>query len=564
MDQNAIHVLLVEDNEEHVRLLQHMLFSAEDAAFKVTRAATIREAIELAAELGPQLVLLDLTLPDSDGSDTFAQMQSAVPDTPILVLSGIDDEALAIETVQRGAQDYLVKGHVDNRSLIRAMRYALERKRSQQELRRAHGELERRVHERTAELTAANTLLNNEIVERRRAEEALRESNRQLAEAMGKLREQQEHAIQRERLHALGRMASGIAHDFNNALAPILGFSELLLMRPDALRDVEKTKNYLEMIHSAAEESAKVVGRLREFYRYREEAEIFAPVSLNDLINQVISLTQPRWRDQALAAGINIRVKTDLQNIPTVFGNEADLREMLTNILFNSVDAIARSGTITFRTFARGTSAILQIIDTGAGMSDDVRARCLEPFFSTKEEHGTGLGLGIVYGIIRRHDGKIEIESALGRGTTVSISLPLYTEPEAPERIRAEATTTSLRILVVEDEPLVREVIGVYLIEDNHFVETAVNGREGLEKFRAGNFDLVLTDRAMPEMNGDALAVEIKKIAPQIPVILLTGFGDLMSGAAERPAGIDLVVSKPFTLNVLRDAITRGLHRTVK
>ena len=205
---------------------------------------------------------------------------------------------------------------------------------------------------------------------------------------------------------------------------------------------------------------------------------------------------------------------------------------------------------------------MLEITDTGIGMSEDVRLRCIEPFFSTKEERGTGLGLGIVYGIVRRHEGSIEIESTPNRGTTVTITLPLYKEETAPEKSFANVPSErSLRILVVEDEPLVREVITVYLTEDLHQIETATNGREGLDKFKAGQFDLVLTDRAMPEMNGDALAAEIKKIAPEQPVILLTGFGDLMSGAGERPAGVDMVVSKPFTLSVLRDAIAKGVQK---
>ncbi len=561
MDSNKVNVLLVEDNDKHVRLLQQMLFKTGDANFQIIRASTLGEGIERTVLPGVQLILLDLSLPDSEGLETFSKMHEAAPDVPIIVLSGMDDEELAMETVQRGAQDYLVKGHVDNRSLIRAMRYAQERKRSQQELQRAHGELERRVNERTADLVQANEKLQREIVERKRAEDALRESNRQLAEAMAKLREQQEHAIQRERLHALGRMASGIAHDFNNALAPILGFSELLLLRSEMLSDPEKVKSYLEMIHTAAQDSANVVSRLREFYRYREEAEVFAPVPLNDLLNQVVSLTQPKWKDQALALGVNIRIKTELENIPTISGNEAELREMLTNIIFNSVDAITGSGTITLRTFKRGGSAILQIIDNGIGMTDEVRSRCLEPFFSTKEERGTGLGLGIVYGIVRRHDGKIDIESELGKGTAVTISLPLYKEQKPVEKpAAAEMPAKPLRILVVEDEPLVREVIGVYLREDHHTIETAANGREALEKFQDGAFDLVLTDRAMPEMNGDQLAAEVKKISPHMPVVLLTGFGDLMSGMGEHPAGVDLVISKPFTLNTLRDGIARGLQ----
>jgi signal transduction histidine kinase len=559
-DEN-IHVLLVEDSLEQANMLRQMLVDSDDPVFTLTHVASLRPGLDLLELPGIHAVLLDLTLPDSEGLRTFLRVQERAPDVAVVVLSGIDDEGLAVETVQRGAQDYLVKGKVDDRTLVRALRYALERKKTQYELKRARDDLEKRVVDRTSELTAANERLLREIAERKRAEGAVLESNRQLAEALEKLRETQDHVIQRERLHALGRMASGIAHDFNNALAPILGFSELLLRKPEYLENTDKARGYIEMIHTAAEDSSKIVARLREFYRYREENDVFTPVLLNDLIQQVISLTQPKWKDQAQAKGVFITMKTEFHNIPTIAGNETELREMLFNVVFNAVDAIPKDGTITFRTGMRADHALLQVVDSGVGMTDEVRSRCLEPFFSTKDKHGTGLGLGIVYGIIRRHDGHIEIESAPGKGTTISITLPFYKEqPVRPRPELAAMTERPLHLLVVEDEPLVREVIEVYLREDGHIIETAANGREGLEKYKTGTFDLVLTDRAMPEVNGDVLAAEIKKINPRQPVILLTGFGDLMQGAGEKPEGVDIVTSKPFTLNTLRESIIRAIQ----
>ena len=250
---------------------------------------------------------------------------------------------------------------MDDRLLVRSMRYAIERKKAQFELKRARDDLEKRVADRTAELARRQREAAKRDFREETGRERALESNRQLADALEKLRETQEHVIQRERLHALGRMASGIAHDFNNALAPILGFSELLLRRPEALRDEERARGYVEMIHTAAEDSAKIVARLREFYRYREENDVFTPVSLNDLIQQVISLTQPRWKDQAQANGVNVTIKTELQNIPTISGNEAELREMLFNVVFNAIDAIPEKGTITFRTSMRDDRALLQV-----------------------------------------------------------------------------------------------------------------------------------------------------------------------------------------------------------
>lgn len=555
-------VLLIEDDPSQVVSLARIFERTDYPKFHLVHCHSLEHALERVLEGGVDVILLDLGLPpESEGIDTFYRVYAGAPDIPIIVLSGENDESLAIETVQRGAQDYLVKGHVDRHWLVRSIRYGIERKRAQMELRRAHDDLEARVEERTLELQETNQRLKEEVRERIRMEEALRASNAQLEEALGQLRETQANVIQQERLHALGRMASGIAHDFNNALAPILGFSELLVKRPELLSDVPKLKNYIEIINASATESAKVVSRLREFYRYRDEAEVFGPVSIPELVHEAIRLTEPRWKDQALGEGTDIRIRTDLAEVPTVSGNEAELREMLANLLFNAADAIRESGTITVSTRFEDDQVILEVKDTGVGMSEDVGRKCLEPFFSTKEG-GTGLGLGIVYGVVSRHGGTVDIESEEGTGTTVRVTLQPRREEHTPERVKTvEAPKDALRILVVEDEPLVREVITVYLDEDGHRVETAENGVEGLERFEAGEFDIVLTDRAMPEMNGDQLAVAIKKKQPHMPVVLLTGFGDLMEAGGERPAGVDVVVGKPFTFDTLRHAIEKGMNR---
>jgi CheY-like chemotaxis protein len=309
------------------------------------------------------------------------------------------------------------------------------------------------------------------------------------------------------------------------------------------------------MIHSAAKSSARVVSRLREFYRYREPGEVLTPVAVNEVVRHALALTQPRWKDQALAEGVQIEIRTELAEVPVIAANEGEIREILVSLIFNAADALRERGTITLRTEVRQERLVITVTDDGVGMTEEVRAHCLEPFFSTKADHGSGLGLGSVYGVVRRHQGEVEIASAPGAGTTVTISFPLA-QGSAPtaETPEPDASRT-LRILVVEDEELVREVLEVYLTEDHHTVTTAVNGRDGLEKFRAGKFDLVMTDRSMPEMNGDAFAAALKKLRPHQPVLLLTGFGDLMNGAGERPPGVDLVVTKPFTLTSLRAAI---------
>ncbi|RMF87012.1 MAG: GAF domain-containing protein, partial [Nitrospinota bacterium] len=396
----------------------------------------------------------------------------------------------------------------------------------------------------------------------RQAEEALQESNRRLEEALTELRQTQQHIVQQERLHALGTMASGIAHDFNNTLAPILGFSELILHSPDLWQDRERLRHYLQTIHTAAQGAAKVVNRLREFYRHRDKGELFLPLELNALIEQTILLTQPRWKDQALARGITIQVITDLQPIPLLNGNEAELRDVLINLIFNAVDAMPEGGLLSLHTCSEDNEVVLTLRDTGVGMSEEVQQRCLEPFFSTKGERGSGLGLAMVYGIVQRHQGTISIESREGEGTTVTLRFPALAEMPPPEEQQPGATLPqTLHVLVVEDEPEVREVIEAYLAADGHTVETAADGEEGLEKFRQGRFDLVVTDRAMPVLSGDELAAAVKQMAPEVPVIMLTGFGAMMQAAGEQPAGVDHVVSKPVTLNEWREALARVMGR---
>jgi nitrogen-specific signal transduction histidine kinase/ActR/RegA family two-component response regulator len=374
----------------------------------------------------------------------------------------------------------------------------------------------------------------------------------------------QRHIIEQERLNAVGKMASGLAHDFNNALVPISGYAEMLLEHQDILQNQAKATKYLKLIMTGVEDAASVVSRLREFYRKREEGETYRPLSLNQMVEQAVALTRPRWRDEALGSGRTILVEADMRPVPRILGSESELRELLTNLIFNAVDAMPEGGTIRIRTGLReapsGDAApqvFLEVGDTGTGMTDEVRRRCLEPFFSTKGERGTGLGLPMVFGIVKRHRGTMDIESTVGKGTTFIVLLPADASQTRDVQTRTAAPVGPLRVLVVDDEPIARDVLTEYLTGDGHHVETAVNGREGFDRFKAGDFSVVITDRAMPEMGGDQLAAMVKEHAPSTPVVLLTGFGDLMNAAGEKPDGVDLVVKKPIRLSTLREVLAK-------
>ena len=367
--------------------------------------------------------------------------------------------------------------------------------------------------------------------------------------------ETQQQVIQQERLRALEEMASGLAHDFNNALARILGFNELLLTSPENLKDPEKVRKYLQMINAAALDAVKIVNRLREFYRHRQATEIYEPVDLLPIIEQAVVLTQPKWKDQVMANGATVHIDLDLQEVPMVHGSSADLTEVLVNLIFNGVDAMPAGGTLTLATHRDNAHAVLEVRDTGSGMTEEVRQRCLEPFYSTKQETGSGLGLAIVYGIVQRHGGRITIQSQVGKGTAIIIHLPVQTEPSTGLAPVRAAHGPSLNVLLVEDDPNIRDIEAAYLRGDGHAVVTATNGQEGLATFRATPFDLVVADRAMPEMNGDQMTDAIKSLAADTPVIMVTGFADRPLDNHPTTALPDLVLAKPITQATLRQAI---------
>jgi len=393
------------------------------------------------------------------------------------------------------------------------------------------------------------------LTRRRRAEQDLVAANRELEAALRELRTTQQQVIQQERLRALGEMASGIAHDFNNTLTPILGFTDLLLERPEILKDTGEAKRFLDLLRTSAKDAASIVRRLREFYRPLETNDEIAPVDLTTLVTQVVSLTEPKWRQQAQANGCTVQVETEISPIAPVAADESALREALTNLIFNAVDAMPSGGVITLRVTTEDGQALLQVRDSGIGMTEDVRQRCLEPFFSTKGDSGTGLGLAMVYGIVKRHGGTLDLVSQPGQGTTFTIRLPFAKPAEKSEAQENDVPVarSPLNVLVVDDESGTREVISAFLRCDGHSVTTASNGCEGLREFKSQPFDVVVTDRAMPEMNGDQMAGMIKQARPDIPIVLLTGFG--VATTDQPPAGIDVVLNKPVTLNTLLSTI---------
>lgn len=487
--------------------------------------AKIRDGLEV------DLVLLSLQ-PGMPGE--VSRFTEAFPHLPLVVLSA--GEEGGEEALRRGAQDFLPKGELTGKTLARAIGFAVERKRGELVLRSVRDEMEKQVSERT---------------------QVLMEANANLLQALDEAGAAQARQIQQERLNAMERMASGIAHDFNNALSPILAHSEWLLRKPGERADEEKLKKALCKIHESAEHCAEIVMRLRGFYHAENEPGVMEPLELGDVLMEAICLTQMYWKDQAQTRGCEVAFKTRFDSVPKVVGNRNELRQMFTDLILNAVDAIPRRGVITACVGGTPGKVAASIADDGVGMSAEVLAHCLEPFFTTKNHSGIGLGLGVVHGIAQRHKATIAIDSREGAGTKVTLEFPA-----APGESPAAASEplSGLRVFAVEDEPNIREVLAVYLAEDGHHVEMASNGEEALSRFEPGRYDLLLTDYSMPKMNGDLLAAEIRARDPRIRIALLTGFGASLPQGASLRLEIDAIISKPFTFETLRQGIAEAME----
>jgi signal transduction histidine kinase/ActR/RegA family two-component response regulator len=383
------------------------------------------------------------------------------------------------------------------------------------------------------------------------------------------LRQSQQAVMQQERLRALGQMASGIAHDINNALSPIALYTESMLETEPNLSSRARTR--LEVIQRAVADVTQTIARMREFYRHRETQLSLLPVKLNDLVQQVIDLTRARWSDIPMQRGIVIQMHSELaSDLPEIMGVESEIREALTNLILNGVDAVPNGGALTVRTkaitdvnFAGYGSVQIEIEDTGVGMDEETCRRCLEPFFTTKGERGTGLGLAMVYGVLQRHGAEINIKTAPGAGSTIYLNFP------APRPVATASTEElesmplpRLRLLLVDDDPVLLKALCDALEADGHIIVTANDGKAGIEVFNSAQargeiFAAVITDLGMPYVDGRKVAAAIKSVSPTTPIILLTGWGQGLINADDTPPHVDQVLSKPPKLREIREVLGR-------
>jgi CheY-like chemotaxis protein/anti-sigma regulatory factor (Ser/Thr protein kinase) len=313
---------------------------------------------------------------------------------------------------------------------------------------------------------------------------------------------------------------------------------------------------------------AATVARMREFYRQRPPQMVLQPVQLNTLVQQTAQLTRARWSDIPQQRGVVIDLELHLApDLPSIMGVESELRVALTNLIFNAVDAMPEGGKLSLQTRVIEVDQELrpiqlEVSDTGMGMDDDTCRHCLEPFYTTKGERGTGLGLAMVYGIAQRHSADLEIESHLGKGTTVRmifVDSAARRVTEAPQHAPYPVWHHH-RILLIDDDPLLLKSMCDILGKDGHDVVPTTGGQAGIDAFRKGcgtaqAFDIVITDLGMPYVDGRQVAAAIKALSPDTPIVLLTGWGQRLIAENDIPPHVDRILSKPPRLHELRGAL---------
>lgn len=404
-----------------------------------------------------------------------------------------------------------------------------------------------------------------ERVERERAEDAekhVSELSRYIAE--------QERILEKfariEKLSALGELASGVAHDFNNTLAGILGRAQLIQAHSHDAKEVQRG---LDIIIKTAKDGAHTVKRIQDFARQRRDRD-FELIAVDQLLSDVSEMTRPRWKNRAEAADVCLNLDLCVTTTAMVRGDASELREVLVNIVFNAIDAMPNGGRITLSASEIDSQVEIRVTDSGTGMSEEVRSRIFDPFFTTKGKAGMGLGLAVSYGIICRHDGSIEAESEIGRGTSFVIKLAMARQ-SAPAQLSESivpsaplAAPVVARVLVVDDEDYIRALLRDILHSLGHQVAEAEDGFKALELFDSQPFDAVFTDIGMPGMSGWELARLMRERNGDIPLAVLTGWGEALGSDQQKAARVDWIVAKPFFIERIEEIVKEISERLVR
>jgi two-component system cell cycle sensor histidine kinase/response regulator CckA len=497
LEDHSIKVLLIEDNPADALLIEEMMRDAKGIAdVHMTNVDTLEKALQALDERAFDILLLDLSLPDSQGLETFAEVRAKVPDPPIIILTGLDDETTAIRAVRQGAQDYLVKSRMDEDLLPRAILYAIERNRLDRRLRHS------------------------------------------------------------QKMEAIGTLAAGIAHDFNNVLGIIMGYAQLAQF---SAPEESPLQDHLRQIFIATRRAEDLVAQVSAFSRPKTRE--LKPVRLSATVSDAL-----KTLNQSLPAGVEIR-----QNLVTgsmILADALQIRDVVSNICLNALEAMRQHGGILEVSLTEaelgkeleavhpekvsGTYLRLSVKDTGAGIDPLIRERIFDPFFTTKEPGaGAGLGLSITQGIVKAHGGMMTVQSEPGKGSTFNVYLLKFEHGASVDSHRHETLPTGNEcILYVDDEPMLCSLCKELLSQLGYEIIVETSGIDAFTTFcnSPEKFHLVITDLMMPEMNGTELAEKLRRVRPDLPIILCTGYTKTMALETAATTGMRALIMKPFTM----------------
>ncbi len=583
MNAEPIKVLLVEDNPGDVRLLKEILAKADKDQFELTHVERLNEALKRLVEESFDVILLDISLPDSQGFDTFVRSQAQAPSVPIILLTGLDDEVLAVKAVREGAQDYLVKGQVDSNLLRRAIHYSIERHQMLAKLQAREANFRNVI---TTNIDGMIIVDKNRVMRfvnpaaeallGRKAEELLgelfdfpvvtsetmeveiiRKGGERVTVELGVVETEWEGEIgylaslrditerkhledqvrQSQKIEAVGRLAGGVAHDFNNQMMVILGTVNLAI--PELSPD-HPVHSDLQEIRNAGQRAMDLTSRLLAFSRRQiVEPQVLNP---NDLLLNIDKMFR-----RLIGEDIELVILPE-PNLGMTKMDPGQLEQVLVNLVVNARDAMPDGGKLIIETanitldheYARqdpeitpGEYVMLVVRDTGCGMTKEVKEHLFEPFFTTKEQDkGTGLGLSTCYGIVKQSGGHILVYSDPGRGSTFKIYLPCVEGaadalPQRDEEGNPPRGTET--VLLVEDEPLVLKLVSRVLGRQGYTVLETANGEQALRVARAYGEEpihLLLTDVVMPQMGGKEVADWFQAVSPKTKVLFMSGYTD--------------------------------------